>query len=328
MDPMLPTQRIAEAPPIILGIDVSAAWLDGAVLGRTNSLRWPNTAAGHAALLAWLAEQPRGLAAWQVACEASGGFERDMAEALTRAGVAVRVLEAGRVRQFARAAGQRAKTDAIDARGIAACAAAFDGPLFQLDPAREGLAEALRLRDQVQAERVAAEQQQRGLRQPRLIALAEARVAQLRNWLKDLDAEVAAQIEADARLAADAALLRSVPGVGPVMVARMLAEMPEAGTLSRQKIAALAGVAPFPDDSGTRRGKRRMAGGRARLRTTLYMAAIAASRHNPVLREIHHRLRNAGKPPKVALGAVMRKLLVILNAILRTRQPWIPQATA
>jgi len=276
--------------------------------------------------LALLTDRQEGLAAWQVACEASGGYERAMAQALSHAGVAVRLLEAGRVRPYAKAAGQRAKTDAIDARMIAACAAAFEGPLYSPDATREALAEALRLRDQMQSERIAAEQQRRSLHHPPLVALAMTRLAQLRAWLDDLDAEIAAQIAADPTLAADAALLRSVPGVGPVMAARMLAELPEAGQLSRQKIAALAGVAPFPDDSGKRHGRRRIAGGRARLRGTLYMAAVVASRHNPLLRDFHLRLRNAGKPPKVALAAVMRKLLVILNAILRSRQPWAPSS--
>ena len=310
-----------EGGPDILGVDVSAGWLDGAVHGRAGALRWHNDGEGHAAMLAWLSEQPGGLAAWQVVCEASGGYERPMATALSRGGVAMRVLEAGRVRQFARAAGQRAKTDAIDARIIAACGAAFDGPLYQPDAAREGLVEALRLRDQIKAERIAAEQQRRGLQHPRLVALAQTRLEQLRDWLAQLDAEIAAQIAASPELTADAALLRSVPGVGPVVAARLLAEMPEAGHLSRQKAAALLGVAPFPDDSGTRRGRRHIAGGRKRLRGTLYMAAVVASRHNPVLRDFHHRLRQAGKPPKVALVAVLRKLIVILNTILRTRLP-------
>lgn len=312
----------------ILGIDVSAAWLDGAVHGRPGGLRWRNDGEGHGAMLAWLADQPGGLAAWLVVCEASGGYERPMAATLSRAGAAVRLLEAGRVRQYAKAAGQRAKTDAIDARMIAACGAAFDGPLYQPDAAREGLAEALRLRDQIKAERIGAEQQRRGLHHPRLVALAQARLEQLRDWLAQLDAEIAVQIAAAPELAADAALLRSVPGVGPVVAARILAEMPEAGHLSRQKVAALLGVAPFPDDSGKRQGRRHIAGGRKRLRGSLYMAAVVASRHNPVLRDFHQRLRQAGKPPKVALVAVMHKLIVILNAILRTRQPWKDTKTA
>ena len=176
----------------------------------------------------------------------------------------------------------------------------------------------------MQSERVAAEQQRRGLHHPRLVALAVARLAQLRAWLDELDAEIAVQIAADDRLAADARLLRSVPGVGPVMAARMLAEMPEAGHLSRHSITALAGVAPFARDSGHHRGRRRIGSGRARLRATLSMAAVVASRHNPSLRAFHDRLRSNGKPPKVAFTAMMRKLLVILNAILRTRQPWSP----
>ena len=304
-----------------IGIDVGARWLDIATWPSTITTRFPNTAAGHQALLAWLAERPAG----RIACEASGGYERGVAETLAAAGHGVRILPAARVRQFARAGGHLAKTDRIDAGVIAHCAATFEAPALILDPARRDLAELVAARHQLIDALTTARNQGATLRMPRLRAMAEARIGQLRAWIVELDTAIAEHIARHQPLARANALLRSVPGVGPATAARLLADMPELGTLSRQKIAALAGVAPFANDSGQRHGKRRMRAGRRAVRCALYMAALAASRHNPVLSACHQRLRAQGKPPKLALGALMRKLLVILNAILRTQQPWNPR---
>ena len=157
---------------------------------------------------------------------------------------------------------------------------------------------------------------------PRLRATAEARIGQLRAWIAELDTTIAEHIAAHEHPARANTLLRSVPGVGPATEARLLADTPELGTLSRQKISGLASVAPFANDSGQRQGKHRMRAGRRAVRCAVYMAALVASRCNPALRACHDRLRAQGKPPKLALGASMRKLLVILNAILRTSQHW------
>lgn len=304
-----------------IGIDVGARWLDVASWPRRETARFANTATGHRDLLAWLA----GRTVERIACEASGGYERGLAETLAAAGHSIRILPAGRVRQFARAGGHLAKTDRIDAGVIAHCAATFDGPALVLDPARRDLAELVEARRQLLDALTTARNQSAAVRMPRLRALAEARIGQLRAWLAELDTAIAEHIASHEQLARADALLRSVPGIGPATAARLLADMPELGSLSRQKIAALAGVAPFANDSGQRQGKRRMRAGRRAVRCALYMAALVASRCNPVLRPCHDRLRAAGKPPKLVLGALMRKLLVILNAILRTGQPWAPR---
>jgi transposase len=308
----------------VVGIDISRAWLDVASWPEGAGTRMANDPGGHQALLAWLVQQP---AVDEVACEASGGYERAMVAALLEAGFRVRVLEAGRVRQFARAGGRRAKTDPIDARMIAHCAATFDGPAASADPARAALAEMVVLRSQIQTELVTARQQARPLLLPRLQRLAAERIERLAGWLAELEAEIAKHIDDVPVLARQAQLLRSVPGIGPATAARLLAELPELGQTSRQQIASLVGVAPFAHDSGERRGARRMAGGRKRVRSTLYMAALVAARHNPALAAFHRRLRSAGKPPKVAIGAVMRKLITLLNAVLRTGTPWQDHAT-
>lgn len=309
-------------PHLVIGVDISAEWLDAALPDGTTK-RLPHDALGYQQLIqSSRSHAPAALGPLVFACEASGGYERAFAEAMTDAGFGVRILDPRRVRQYARAAGQRAKTDRIDARIIGACAAAFPGPLFQRDVPRDALSEMVRLRDQLSAERMVAEAQRRGLRLPRMVVLADQRISQLRQMLKEVEAEIADHIAAHQALAADAALLRSMPGVGPVTAARLIADLPELGKASRGEIAALVGVAPFADDSGKRQGKRRCAGGRKAVRNTLYMAATVAVRHNPTLKAFNDRLRAAGKPPKVALGAVMRKLVVILNAMMRTRQPW------
>lgn len=305
--------------PLTIGIDVSRHALDVATWPHTTLRRFANSPDGHRDLLAWLAGLP---ALRTVACEASGGYERVVAEVMAAAGHPVRILPATRVRQFARAGGQLAKTDPIDAAVIAHCAATFDGPTLVLDTARRDLAEMVEARAQLIEARTTAANQAELTRLPRLRTLAEARIAQLKAWIGELDEAIAEHITAHDHLARASALLRSVPGVGPATAARLLADLPELGTLSRQKIAALAGVAPFAHDSGQHQGKRRMRAGRRAVRCALYMAALAAARHNPVLSAAHTRLRANGKPPKLALGALMRKLLVILNAILRTGQPW------
>lgn len=309
-------------PHLVIGVDISAEWLDAALPDGTTQ-RFPQDAEGYQQLIQCSRRHaPAAPGTLVFACEASGGYERAFAEAMTDAGFGVRILDPRRVRQYARAAGQRAKTDRIDARVIGACAAAFPGPLFKRDVPRDALSEMVRLRDQLSCERVVAEAQRRGLRLPRMAALAEQRVTQLREMLKEVEAEIANHIAAHPVLAADAALLRSMPGVGPVTAARLVADLPELGQASRTEIAALVGVAPFADDSGKRQGRRRCGGGRKAVRCTLYMAATVAVRHNPILKAFNDRLRAAGKPPKVALGAVMRKLVVTLNAMMRNRQPW------
>jgi transposase len=309
----------------VVGIDVSKQRWDVALYPEPVVASFATDAAGWAGLLAWLGTEAPGCV---VACEPSGGFERPLIAALSEAGVAVRLVDARRVRRFAEASGRLAKNDRIDAAVIAHFAATFPGPLVQRDAARERLAEWVRMREQVQAELLAATNQVTHLRQPPLRRLAEQRIAALRRWLARIEAGIAAAIAAVPSLAAKAALLGSVPGIGPVIAARLLAELPELGQISGRQAAALVGVAPFDRDSGGRHGHRAIAGGRAKLRAGLYMAALVAAKHNPVLRAFHDRLRARGKPAKVALTAVMRKLVVILSAMLRSATPWNASAYA
>ena len=308
------------APPVrrVVGIDVAKDWLDAALWPEGQAARFAQDPPGHAALLAWMARH----GVTEAACEASGGYEREVLRTLSTAGLQARLLDAGRVRQFARAAGQRAKTDRIDALVIARCAATFDSPAVQPDPLREALAEMVLLRRQLSAELVAARQQARPLRLPTLIALAARRIAHLKDCLREVEAAIEAHVAAHEALSRPAALMRSVPGVGPATAATLLAELPELGRASRQEIAALVGVAPFADDSGKRQGSRRMSGGRAPVRCCLYMATLVASRCNPVIKPAYEAFRARGKPHKVALGACMRKLLVALNAMLRNKCAW------
>lgn len=304
----------------VVGIDVSKQRWDVALFPDTaTTASFDTDAAGQAALQRWLADHAAGC---PVACEASGGYERPLIDLLLAAGIPVRRLDAQRVRRFAQAGGKRAKNDRIDAAMIAQFAATFPGPPVLPDHARERLAELVSLRDHLQAELTAANNQARLLRLPLARRIATQRAAALARWRTQLEAAITAAIAAVPALLAQAQLLQSVPGLGLLTAARLLALMPELGHIDARKAAALAGVAPFDHDSGRRRGHRSIAGGRSAVRAGLYMAALVATQHNPALRAFYERLRTRGKPAKLALTAVMRKLIVILTAILRQNTPW------
>jgi transposase len=306
------------AAEVFVGIDVSKAALDVAGWPGGEAWRVGNDAGGVAAL----ADRLAGLRPRLAVLEATGGLERAAAEALAAAGLAVAVVNPRQVRDFARATGRLAKTDALDARVLARFAAAV-----RPEPRPRPAADAIELRALVERRRQVAEMlvQERN-RLPGLPARAAARVRAHVGWLEaelaELDRELAGAIEADPERRARDALLRSAPGVGPVLAATLLAEVPELGALGGKQLAALVGVAPLNRDSGAHRGKRAIWGGRAAVRATLYMATLAATRHNPVIRAFYARLLAAGKPKKVALVAAMRKLLTLLNAMLRDRAPW------
>lgn len=308
-----------------VGIDVSQRRWDVALFPDELTTSFATDAPGQAALLGWLAAHAPGCT---VACEASGGYERVLIGLLTQAGIAVRRLDARRVRCFAQASGKRAKNDRLDAAVIAQFAATFPGPPVLPDAARDRLAELLGLRDQLQAELIAITNQAAHLRLALAQRLARSRASQARRWLQQVERAIAAAIAAVPALAARAALLQTVPGVGAATAARLLAGLPELGQIDGRRAAALVGLAPFDHDSGKRRGKRCIGGGRSAVRASLYMAALVAARHNPVLRQFHARLRARGKPAKVALVAVMRKLLIILTAMVRDNTPWRGTADA
>lgn len=305
--------------PSFVGIDVAKGHLDVHCLPQGTAFRLANDDAGLAELVGRL----RGLAPALVVLEATGGYEAPAAAALALAGLPAAVVNPAWVRDFARAKGRRAKTDPLDAALLAHYAQAMrPDPRPLPDAQQQELGDLLARRRQLLAMRTAESN--------RLPTVGSARVRRnLRDHLRWLDRQLRS-LEADLGRAIQASpvwrrreeLLQGAPGVGPVTARTLLAELPELGRLSRQQVAALAGLAPLNRDSGRRRGYRAIGGGRAAVRCALYMAALTASRCNPVIKEFHSRLRAAGKPAKVALVACAHKLLTILNAMARTGQPW------
>lgn len=300
-----------------VGIDVSKDELEVFILPWRRQVCVSNDAAGWSELIAWLGQH----AVARIGLEASGGYEAGVVAALRAAGYCVHILDPWRVRSFAKAAGRRAKNDRIDATVIARFVATFELHQARPDPARQALGALVKARLAAIELRVGlANMAEHG--NGELVRLRRRYERALLADEKRLDGKIAAFITKHADLAERAALLASTPGVGPQTAAVLLALLPELGRLPRQQIAALAGLAPYDDDSGKRHGKRATAGGRTLVRRALYMAALSALRCNPVLRAFHQRLRARGKEFKVAQVACMRKLLTILNAMLRDNQPW------
>jgi len=304
----------------IAGMDVGKQYLVidspalGVSVGVTNDTR------GHEALLAWCAEHQVAV----VALEASGGYERAVAVRLRDAGVIVRCLNPLRVRRFAQARGKLAKNDRVDACTIALYAEAFADERVAVpqDNRRVSLREHLLVRVQTLDVISTIISQLEHIHERSLRAMLQARLQGLKRSLVALDRRIAKLVASTPDLAALADRLRSVPGVGPVLAHTLLALLPELGHLTRRQVASLAGVAPFDDDSGKRRGARQIDGGRAGLRRVLYMAALVAKRRNPEIRTFAERLK--GKPGKAIITACMRKLIVILNAIARDGTVWQP----
>jgi transposase len=304
---------------IFVGIDVSKDRLDVAVRPSGEAFAVERNAAG----LELLAGRLAGLVPYIVALEATGGFETVAAAALAGAGLPVAVVNPAQIRAFARAIGQRAKTDPIDAAVIAHFAEATrPEPRPLPDEATRLLADLVSRRRQI-VEMMAAEgQRERRLTDKRLKkSIARLRKA-LEKELTELDSEIDDQMRGSPAWREKEDLLASVPGIGPIIARTLIAELPELGTLSRKQIAALAGLAPFTRQSGQWKGRSFIGGGRTTVRTALFMGALVAKRHNPVLKVFFDRLLAAGKPKMVALIAVARKLLTILNAILRDNRPW------
>jgi len=307
-----------------VGIDVAKGWLDVATWPASASLRVGNDAKGVAQLVEELLESaPRA-----VVLEASGGLEALVASELQAAGLAVAVVNPRQVREFARSLGRLAKTDRLDALVLAQ---------FAQSAHSNGRLQPLALPDQAQLELKALVARRRQLigflvaetnRRERAPKVVRKSIVQSIKGLKKALAEVEQQLREVVQRApaqqAKAALMTAVPGVGPQLSVTLLAELPELGRLGRREIAALVGVAPHAHESGRFKGRRTIWGGRARVRTMLYMAALSAVRHNPVLRARYQALLDRGKAKKLALVACMRKLLVMLNAILRDQRPWNP----
>jgi transposase len=297
-------------PIIYAGLDIAKANFQLHLQGKFHEL--PNTPAGHRRLCQLLSSQ------MHVICEATGGYERAVVAALHQAGIAVSVLNPQRVRSFARAQGQRAKTDRIDAAVLTAYGQSLQPAVT---PARsqteQELTELVRRRQQLVDLLTAQRLQADGLTLPALRRQAQSLIRRLEQDLDRLEELLAALQQQTPALQAQVQRLETIEGVGAVTARNVLAELPELGRLNRRQVAALAGLAPHPRQSGQWTGKASIGGGRAALRRALYMAALSASRCNPLLRAFYQRLRLAGKPAKVALTAVMRKLIVLMNHCLK-----------
>jgi transposase len=302
---------------VTAGIDVSKAWLDVALWPERDTLHVETTASGYDQLVAWLIEHQ----VHRVGLEASGGYEVAVIDALEAGGFEVTRFNAHRIRLFAKAKGRLAKNDRADARTIAQATAVLievapEPRRRQLDPLMELLNYRRRLCDWM----TDCANQLEHLKDTTLRARTTRRQANFTRERAAIDAKLAVLIAGHDDWRVVAARLQTVPGVGPVLAHTLIAALPELGTLSRRAIASLAGLAPYDQDSGNHRGERHIAGGRAAVRAVLYMAALSARQHNPVIAAFAKRL--AGKKPKVIITACMRKLLVILNAMLRDASDW------
>ena len=307
-----------------VGIDVSKLTLDFDCLPVSASRQLANDADGIAALVAVL--QNSGVE--RIVIEATGGYETAVVSALAVAKLPVVVVNPKQVRDFAKAMGHFAKTDRLDAKVLALFGERMKPPLRALaDEAQRALADVLNRRLQL----VTMRAQEKG-RLATVPAIARKDIEQHITWLDKriakLETDLGDRLKKSPVWCHKAELLDSVPGVGEVTTFSLLADLPELGTLSRQKISALVGLAPFPDDSGKRQGKRYIRGGRAEVRCVLYMATVSAITHNPPIKAMYERLKKAGKPTKLAITACMRKLLTILNAILKNDQIWKSQPSA
>jgi transposase len=306
----------------VVGIDVAKDQLDVCVRPSGESFVVARTGAGIEAL----AERLQKLIPHVVAIEATGGFETVVAAGLAAAALPVIVVNPAQVRAFAVALGRRAKTDPIDAAVIAHFVEATKAEPRPLpDETTRLLADLIARRRQIIEMMVAEGQRERRLTNKRLKkSIVRLRKA-LEKELAELDGEIDDQVRGSAVWAEKENLLASVPGVGPVVARTLIAELPELGSLDRRKVAALVGLAPWTRQSGQWRGKSFIGGGRKSVRNALFMAAMVAARHNPILKRFRDKLVAAGKPKLVAIIAVARKLLTILNAILRDKTPWQPK---
>jgi transposase len=315
--------KTMSASSVVVGIDIAKAHVDVVVLGaKLDAQRFDNLAEAHSALAAAL--KPLGVAL--VVMEATGGYEAALACALQAAGLPVAVVNPRQARDFAKSMGRLAKTDAVDARMLAELAAVlvrrddlerFLRPLA--DPQQQWLAALVTRRRQLLT-MMHSERQRLQITPAGLHPSIEAIVTAIKAQLDDIEHQMVSHVRE--HFAELDRLLQSASGIGPVASATLIAELPELGRLNRREIAALVGVAPMANDSGSTRGRRRIQGGRFEVRRVLYMAALTASRHNPGIKAFYERLVAAGKLPKVALVACMRKLLGTLNAMIKTRTPW------
>lgn len=305
---------------LFIGIDVSKAILDVGVIPTEEVKRFTNDADGCKALISWLSEIEPEL----IVLESTGGLEMPSAGSLTSAGLPAVIVNPRQVRNFAKALGKLAKTDAIDALVIARFAQAIQPEVRPFNDEQTLELKALVTRRKQLSDMLVAEQNRLKTAHKRVKKSISTSIDWLRSQIDDTDKDISDSISNNDIWRDKEEILTSVKGVGPVLTASLLCMLPELGTLNRKKISALVGVCPYNRDSGHFRGKRCISGGRADIRSVLYMATLAATRFNPVIKAFHKRLKEAGKVPKVAIVACMRKLLTILNAMIKTSQKWKP----
>jgi transposase len=306
--------KTSEAKPAYAGVDISKETLDVTLVGEPAA-PYANQAAGIAELVKQIKQQPGPV---HVICEPSGGYERALLEALWAAGIAVSLVNAGRVRSFAKARGLLAKTDQIDAALLREFGQRMEPEaLAAPSPSRQSLADLVQRREQLIGLLTMEEQRLTQARHSTIKQMSAELLQALKKQIAQIEALIASQIDEDDTLRKQSERLQQVKGVGPVTASTLLAELPELGKLNSQEIGALAGVVPYNHDSGQHRGRRWIRGGRLKVRRVLYMAATVAARFNPILKTFYLRLVEKGKPKKVALTAVMRKLVVLLNLLLK-----------
>ena len=304
---------------IVVGIDVSKDRLDVALRPSGECFVVARNPKG----LQELIDRLTPLVPTAIGIEATGGYETVVVAGLAAAGLPVVVVNPAQVRAFAQALGKRAKTDPLDASVIAHFVEATKPPVRPLpDAATQRLADLVARRGQIVEMMVAERQRQKRLTEKRILKSIARLLAALQKELSAVEAEIDDAVRGSPAWCDDEALLTSAPGVGKIVARTLIGELPELGTLDRRSIAALTGLAPWTRQSGQWKGKSFIGGGRARVRAALFMAAMVAARHNPVLKAFRDKLVAAGKPKLVALVATARKLLTILNAMLRDRKPW------
>ncbi len=311
-------------PSVFIGIDVSKAHLDIAVRPSGERKQVANDSEGIAELVAWVGSLKPTL----IVLEATGGLETAVTAALAAAGLPVAVINPRQARDFAKSIGKLAKTDKIDAEMLARFAEAIRPEVRVLPDEQTLQLQAVLVRRRQLIDMLVAEKNRLPLTHATVKPRVKEHIAWLEAELEQIDQQLHDLLQASPLWREKEDLLRSFKGVGPVTATTLLADLPELGYLNRKKIAALVGVAPFNCDSGKLRGKRAIWGGRACVRNVLYMAALSASRHNPVIQPFYDRLIKQGKLHKVAIVACMRKMLTILNAILRSGIPFQPKLAA
>ena len=313
-------KKANKSTPSYVGIDVSKHRLDVYLRPDGTKLAFTNDSSGIATLSEHLVSLPLAL----IVLEATGGYEIQLTTILATASLPVVVVNPRQVRDFARAAGQLAKTDALDARILALFAERMQ-PEARRIPGEQAraLTELVTRRRQLVDMTTAEGNRRREARETKVQERIAVHLQWLREELSTIESDLDTAIKGSSVWRADEELLVSVPGVGSTTARTLIAELPELGTIDRRKIAALAGLAPRNRDSGSMRGRQSIQGGRSSVRSALYMATLVAARRNPIIRSMYERLRAAGRPAKLALTACMRKLLTILNAMLRNRRGWI-----